>query len=236
MSAAARVLSPSGRLLAGRARSSSATSRRTCSTCCEKATERGVLDRCIFVRAPADDLAAIADGSVDVVATRSVLIYVADKRTAFAEFARVVRPCGRISLFEPVNRFALRENTWGGYDLRGIPDIARKIRAVFEAIQPPDSDPMFDFDERDLLGFADDAGFDPIHLTLEAEIRPSDAVDWETFVRWAGNPRIPTFADAMDQALSAEERERLTAFLRPQVESGRGRHRQAVAWLHATKP
>jgi ubiquinone/menaquinone biosynthesis C-methylase UbiE len=38
----------------------------------------------------------VADGSVDVVTTRSVLIYVAEKAQAFAAFARVLRPQGRI--------------------------------------------------------------------------------------------------------------------------------------------
>jgi SAM-dependent methyltransferase len=50
-----------------------------------------VLERARFVEASADDLAGIADASVDVVTTRSVLIYVADKRAAFEEFARVLR-------------------------------------------------------------------------------------------------------------------------------------------------
>jgi arsenite methyltransferase len=39
--------------------------------------------------------------------TRSVLIYVADKAGAFREFHRVLRPGGRISLFEPINRYGL---------------------------------------------------------------------------------------------------------------------------------
>jgi ubiquinone/menaquinone biosynthesis C-methylase UbiE len=38
------------------------------------AEERGVADRCSFVLAPATDLSAIGDGSVDAVTTRSVLI------------------------------------------------------------------------------------------------------------------------------------------------------------------
>src|SRR5256885_6561619 len=43
--------------------------------CREAATDLGVLDRCRFVHAAADDLAAIEEASVDVVTTRSVLIY-----------------------------------------------------------------------------------------------------------------------------------------------------------------
>ena len=44
----------------------------------------GSLDRARFVSTQAEDLAEIADASVDVVTTRSVLIYVADKAGAFA--------------------------------------------------------------------------------------------------------------------------------------------------------
>ena len=37
--------------------------------------------------------------------TRSVLIYVDDKRASFAALHRVLRPGGRVSMFEPINRF-----------------------------------------------------------------------------------------------------------------------------------
>jgi arsenite methyltransferase len=120
--------------------------------CEQAATELNLLDRCRFLEASADDLGAVSDASVDVVTTRSVLIYVADKRTALSEFARVLRPGGRISLFESINRFARTGGeTWMGCDLEPVGDIAAKLRAVYEAIQPPDSDPMLDFDERDLF-------------------------------------------------------------------------------------
>src|SRR5215831_13785923 len=42
--------------------------------CRAAAAAEGLLDRCRFVLAPADSLADIADASVDVVTTRSVLI------------------------------------------------------------------------------------------------------------------------------------------------------------------
>ena len=52
--------------------------------CRRFAEGRGVASRCRFVQASADDLSPFADASVDVVTTRSVLIYVADKRRADA--------------------------------------------------------------------------------------------------------------------------------------------------------
>jgi len=44
------------------------------------AQEMGLLKRCQFLEASADDLSALGDESVDVVTTRSVLIYVAAKQ------------------------------------------------------------------------------------------------------------------------------------------------------------
>jgi hypothetical protein len=52
----------------------------------------------------------------------------------------------------------------------------------------------------------------------------------------SGNPRIPTLAEAMEQALSPAEREALERHLRPLVEEGRGTWRMASAYLRAEKP
>ena len=205
--------------------------------CRDKARELGVDDRCRFVEAPAEDLRSIDGGSIDVAATRSVLIYVADKAAAFREFDRVLRPGGRISLFEPINRFSATEaDTWAGYDLSAIPEISRKIRAVYDEIQPPGSDPMLDFDERDLLQLAAETGFFPVSLELSAEIRAPRPASWEDLIARAGNPRIPPLSEAMEQALSGVEQEQLTAHLRPLVEAGDGVFRMAVAYLWGTKP
>jgi arsenite methyltransferase len=208
---------------------------------CRRIAEKlGVLGRCRFVRASADDLAAVEGDSIDVVTTRSVLIYVKRKPEAFREFLRVLRKGGRISLFEPINRFgyedARRDDRYFGFDAAPVAAEAAKLRAVYEAIQPPDSDPMLDFDERDLLRLAEEAGFHPIELELQAEIKPSDPVPYETFVNQSGNPRIPTVAEAMEQALTPDERKRFSAHLRPLVEQGRGEWRMATALLRGTKP
>ncbi len=109
-----------------------------------------------------------------------------------------------------------------------------KVVGVFEAIQPA-TDPMVDFDERDLLATAERAGFFPIHLDYRADIEPIEARNWETFVRSSANPKIPTLEEAMADALSPEERDRLTAVLRPAVESGSGSSRGATAYLWAVK-
>jgi arsenite methyltransferase len=196
----------------------------------------GLTDRCRFLEAPATDLSGVEDGSIDVVTTRSVLIYVKEKKRAFSEFHRVLRPGGRISLFEPINRFGMEDRrcTWG-YELDGVGHLMEKLTAVHERFQPA-NDPMVDFDERDLIGLADSAGFFPITLDFRAEIEPPQPRRWKTFAHSSPNPKVPTLAEAMDEALTDEERERLVAVLRPAVEEGRGVWRMGKAYLWAVKP
>jgi arsenite methyltransferase len=205
--------------------------------CREAAEALGVSDRCSFVQAGAEDLGQVADASVDVVTTRSVLIYVADKAAAFSEFLRVLRAGGRVSLFEPINRFGMDERKQGfwGYPGDGLAELATRVDRVYEEIQPPD-DPMLDFDERDLVKLAERAGFFPVELDLHAFVRPSEPRPWDAFLNSSGNPKIPTIAEAMDRALTPEERERFTEHLRPLVEEGRGVWRMAHAYLRAVKP
>jgi ubiquinone/menaquinone biosynthesis C-methylase UbiE len=205
--------------------------------CREAAAQLDVVDRCTFVRTRIERLESIGDASVDVACTRSVLIYVEDKERAFAELFRVLRPGGRVSLFEPINRFGLderREGFWG-YPGDGLADLAQRVSRVYEEIQPSD-DPMVDFDERDLLALAEAAGFFPLELELHADVRPTEPRSWTVFANSSGNPKIPTIAEAMDRALTPEERERFAEHLRPLVEAGKGVWRMAVAYLSATKP
>jgi len=199
-------------------------------------------DRCTFLRASADDLFGVTDASVDAVTTRSVLIYVAAKRRAFQEFYRVLKPGGRLSVFEPINRFGEPQppHMFWGFDVTPIEAIASRVKAVYRRLQPLDTDPMMDFDERDLLEHAELVGFAEIHLELEVEVKPLSevrnwSVTWESFLRSAANPKIPTLEEAMAQALTADEVARFTAHMRPLVEAKSGTMRSAVAYLSARK-
>jgi arsenite methyltransferase len=205
--------------------------------CRELATEAGVLERCRFVEAPAEKLAPIEDESVDVVTTRSVLIYVKDKASAFAEFLRVLRPGGRMSLYEPINRFGMeqRARTWG-YTLGDESTALMAKLSQLEARYQGTDDPILDFDERDLLALAEGVGFFPIELDYVVEIRPLEPRGWESALHTSGNPKIPTLHEAMEQALTPAERERLVAELRPAVEAGRGVWRMGHAYLSGVKP
>ena len=205
------------------------------------ATEADVAGRCEFLCAPATDLRALDDASVDAVTTRSVLIYVENKGRAFKEFRRVLKPGGRLSIFEPINSFHSPEphDRFIGYDVGPVQDLARKVRAVYDRIQPPDTDPMLSFDERDLLEHAEGAGFNEVHLTLEASIAPGNPTGilagWDSFVRRSGNPKIPTAGEAIAEALTPAEAQRFEAHLRPLVDRGERIQRHAFAYLWAVK-
>jgi arsenite methyltransferase len=195
----------------------------------------GQLDRCTFVRASADRLTGIADSSVDVVTTRSVLIYVADKAAAFAEFRRVLRPGGRISIFEPINRLMHgNPKLFLGYDIEPVATVAAKLGARFDAMQPPATDPMVDFDDRDLVRLAEHAGFGDVRLDLRVTVTSSrPPVPWDRFLRSSPNPKVPPIGEVLDRVLTPAELAAFTAHLRPLVESGRGERRRALAYLTA---
>ena len=208
--------------------------------CRALADEFGVLERCEFLLAPADDLHPVADVSVDVVTTRSVLIYVSDKRRALREFHRVLRPGGRVSLFEPINIYfdhapsGDRARPCWPWDMSAVPDLLEKINALYERYQPRD-DPMLDFDERDLFELVLETGFAEANMELKVHVAPIEPRAWDVFLNASGNPKIPTMAEAMDEALSVDERERLAEHLRPLVERGLGTERRAATFIWAVK-
>jgi ubiquinone/menaquinone biosynthesis C-methylase UbiE len=196
-------------------------------------------DRCEFVLARAEELAPLADESVDVVTTRSVVIYVKEKQRAFDEFHRVLKPGGRLSIFEPINSFSSPEpeGRFCGFDVGPIADLAEKVKNAEQRLA--DEGTLTDFDERDLITFAERAGFRSVELTYEARVehdaRPQWLADvgWDTFLRIAPNPLAPTFGELVDRTLTPEEAERFIGHLKPLYEEGRGTSRTAVAYLRA---
>lgn len=208
--------------------------------CHQIADELGVSDRCHFVETSAESLAGIEDGSVDVVVTRSVLIYVEDKSSAFAAFHRVLKPGGRISLFEPVNRrmSELNRDTFFGYDSTPIRELAAKVSAVFEAAAPADGS-MMGFDETDLFHLAEEAGFSNIIVNLELSNvyqPPFGGVGWSKLLAISPNPNAPTYGEAINRALTPEEATRFENYLRPMVDQGvEARTRKATAYVTADR-
>jgi SAM-dependent methyltransferase len=206
---------------------------------CERiAKAAAVAAQCTFLEASADDLGAIESGTIDVATTRSVLIYLDDKRPVFDEMLRVLKPGGRISLFEPINRFGSPEpdHLFWGFDVGPVQHLAAKIRA---RDPPPGEHPLTNFDERDLFRYAEEAGFANVKLdyTAELAIWPVDTTDWDVLMQMSGNPLDPTMGESIRQALTAREQDEFETYLRPLVERGQPRTgRMAKAFLRATKP
>jgi arsenite methyltransferase len=206
----------------------------------EAAAARGLLDRARFVVARAEDLAAIDDQSVDAVTTRSVLIYVTAKAEAFAAMHRVLVPGGRLSLFEPINRLTSPEppDRFWGYDVDPVRELADKVKARYRDLAEPAVAAMTDFDDRDLVGLAEDAGFERIHLETHIDVEPSPhlrATSVDLLLDTAPNPLAPTVRESIAAALTDRERERFVAHLALMVAAGDPIRRSALAYLDATK-
>jgi ubiquinone/menaquinone biosynthesis C-methylase UbiE len=206
--------------------------------CREMAASLKVDDRCAFVQASADDLQGIEDGGVDAVTTRSVLIYVADKRAAFEEFHRVLRPGGRLAIWEPINRFAatyaLEESKYAEH-MPAIAHLWTRFAARLRAQQPLDTDPMMNFDAHDLLRDAELAGFPVVRITYNVHVMPAPPISWDVWLNSAGNPNIPTTGETLQAIFSDDEMAVFREHARPVLERGGMPYRMASALLTATK-
>ena len=195
-------------------------------------------ERCSFVLASATDLGEIPDDSVDVVTVRSVLIYLDDRVPAFAEFLRVLRPGGRLSIFEPVNSFAYPgpADRWGPWDVTPVRSLADRVKGVFTAIHDGAGNSMHDFGAEDMVGWAERAGFAEVTVSATYVLAPARSrASWDADERQAANPLVPSLAEAIDSVLDADEAARFRAHLRGKAEAGDGVDRDAYAHLRAVR-
>ena len=138
----------------------------------------------------------LPDDSVDVVMTRSVLVYVREKAEAVRELFRVLRPGGRASIFEPVNR----RNTqlW---ELVDFGDLADRVEADFHRRWPREH-PMQDFDVEDMAGWFDEAGF----AEVDADVVVSTVtVTPDAVLHGVGAPGSLSLVDAWAERFSPGE-------------------------------
>jgi ubiquinone/menaquinone biosynthesis C-methylase UbiE len=202
------------------------------------ADDLGVADRMSFVVARAEGLEPIRDRSVDVVTTRSVLIYVDDKAAAFRAFHRVLRPLGRFSIFEPINNYFPWDPTeFWGFDTTPVSDLVEKVWS-HEGWGPDTdaADPMMNFSERDLVRSAEEAGFIDVHADLRVDVESDSWVlDWDRLMGTTPNPNASSVGDSIRGALTDAEATRLESHLRPLVDAGKGVLRSAFAYVWGSK-
>ena len=173
------------------------------------------------------DVLPLRDVSIDVVVTRSVLIYVDDKAEAAREFERVLRPGGRVSLFEPINSRNLR--LWQAVDLSPLGDLGERLQEWTEVFYANPTDPMLNFDDTDLERFFAEAGFAEVALSLETS---EYEVEGDRFLNQVGAPGRPTVLQRWTADFAPDEVERLADFVRARsIKLG-----HTLAFLTAGKP
>lgn len=212
----------------------------------QHAIRRGVRGQCGFLRSPADRLEGLADASVDVVTTRSVLAYIDDKTAALREFHRILKPGGRLSIAEPV----MQDDALAARAMKAVIDskppeeVSPLMRLLhkWKAAQYPDteekirSSPLANYSERDMIRFAQSAGFVDLHLELHIDVGPTIFRTWESFINSSPHPLAPPLSAIMAGQFTPEERQLFERSMRPVVEDPKGVATDRMLYLTARKP
>lgn len=212
----------------------------------QRSVELGVRRQCTFLHCAADRLDGIGDETVDIVTTRSVLAYIADKKRALREFLRVLKPGGRISLCEPV----FQDDALSARALKKLlesrsADTLHPFMPLlhrWKAAQYPDTaekirrSPIANYSERDLIGIAQAAGFDELHLELHIDVAPSPTPNWDAFLESSPHPLAPPLSAILAEQFNIEERQLFETVMRPLVEDPRSLTTDRAVYLTARKP
>lgn len=204
--------------------------------CRSAASEIGALDQCEFKLMSADKL-DLPDASVDVVTTRSVLIYLTDKKRCLEEFYRVLKPGGRISLFEPIADVYMslgRGRSLMGLTVDVSAEILKKIAKGRKTLGGGKDSVLAGFDERNLFKWADACGFSEIDIEMQLTKKNKPAPPIEHFLHAKPNPLASTLQEIMDATLTEEERAALRHGIEDAIPKGTTDY-MALAFLRAVK-
>ena len=149
----------------------------------------------------------LASQSVDVVMTRSVLIYLADKQAGVRELYRVLKPRGRASIFEPINEVSEqvrnRVRASGFYD--GLQPEWGEIQNYYEARKEDWWGTLVGWDERELVGWFEAAGFARVKVSYELitglRVRKPKKTDIAAGIRGRPNPNTPSYEEVAREVL-----------------------------------
>jgi arsenite methyltransferase len=171
------------------------------------------------------DVLPLPDASVDVVLTRSVLIYVLDKSEAVTEFFRVLRPGGRVSIFEPINSRNTRLS-----EVVDFGALHERVVEWEESLYKDPHDPMLNFDEHELERLFHDAGFAGVTADLRTDASELSA---EQQLHSIGAPGRLSLLEAWRRVFPPDVVEELQAAV---VAAGTIRRDWPALYLHASKP
>lgn len=175
----------------------------------------------------------LPDESVDAAVTRSVLMYVDDVAVAAGELHRVLRPGGRVSLYEPINRKGTSIATTVDWSPLGD-DLARRVVEEFE--QYVATTPLARLDDEVLAAALREAGFADVHVDLEEvdEEWTVDARTVEARLDAVGAAGELSARQRWQAAFSPDEVDALVAHLHG-LAGETLRFRRAQAWVTARR-
>ena len=193
------------------------------STCRQRADSEEPVAPLHFVVGEAAHL-PFGASSFDAAVIRSVLQFVREKLLAACELFRVLRPGGRVSLYEPINRVG-RGYAWNP-DLDVPPIQAEHDRIVAYIHENWEyREPVLGFDERDLMRWFEEAGFHSIEVSSSyryTAARRMKADRVKPHLEAGGHTHAATYAVAARAVLGAKAEEHLARMedllvSRPQV-------------------
>lgn len=155
------------------------------------------------------DKIELPDNSVDVIVMRSVLVHILDKPACFKEFFRILKPGGRISIFEPI----ISSNT-RYYQLIN-PDNIRNYKKFKEAeseFMCSKNDPLTNFDDKSLIENFNSAGFSNVDLDLGTE-SSTYPVNTEMVDPWFNTPPSPGASSMKEKFLKYFSEQEVNDFI-----------------------
>lgn len=149
----------------------------------------------------------LASQSVDVVMTRSVLIYLTDKEAGVRELYRVLKPKGRASIFEPINEVS--EQVRNQVIASGFYDQLQpewgEIRKYYDAHAKDWWGTLVAWDERKLIGWFQATGFSSVKVSYELMVgvqgQKPKKPDIAAGIRGRPNPNTPSYEEVARQVL-----------------------------------
>jgi len=183
----------------------------------------------------------LASQSVDVVMTRSVLIYLADKQAGVRELYRVLKPKGRASIFEPINEASERvqnEVRASGFYDELQPEWG-EIRAYYDAHKEGWWATLVGWDERELIGWFEAAGFSRVQASYElmsgVRTRKPKKAEIAAGIRGRPNPNMPSYEEVAREVLGDQAEDYLQRYAQFLANGVGPRSASASVYLVATR-